>query len=769
MEDGDRKSLALKCLNMVQTKAEEHHAESKKLTEEYEKDRAEIDKDPQLAMEEAREEQQLVEEIEALAAPSQPKLWQKMKDRSETFSEHFQIAQERARDKLVHEMQAEIDTMSDGRDKDIKMQALHMAELKQEAAETEATAEGEDAAIETERRELAMMKDGPEKALREKALQVLQSKGSQRHTEAAVLMEQYEKDRAAIDADETVAELEHKEEQALAESMIAAEEAARQAVVAEEAATIAFMAPSDRKVVAETALEIAELKAEAAAAETEAIMEEEEADRGIAKLANEPDNPRKQLKLAALKALKRDAEQHHAEANVLMDAEAILENRSEHVEQTARNKALAVQETKVESMSDGPLKKLKRNALAMARLKAEAAAEELEAEEEDAEVKEEMEQIALMDDGPRKTLALKAMQMVQMKAVEHHMEAQTKLDEYMKQHEENEAADPVTATQEKVMEDAMLSKVQDATLPTEPIEKAAQIASLNDSTQPTSPTNKWDKGTYKPVHTRASSPVKRRESVNASANAKQKAEVADLRSRQAEENARAANNQLEAHKTRARDAQLTAAQTTIDARQDEISSLEAALEKARHEHSMNLEILQKSREEHKKKAEEEEVATQAKMADDLMQAQLKVVDAHGAHDAESKARAMLEILKIRFDEADEDMSGQLDERELASVYRLVYRENGVSKNIKKVEAEVTLALAQFDTDSDGLINFNEYVTMYCTSEELRFKTEDDVKSAMLRMAPDCNMKFETERLAVLVREETHKVSASHWLKVSAKV
>ena len=68
MEDGTRKTLALKALNLVKNKADQHHKEAKAKMDEYEKKSNDIDTDPTAAKVIRAEEEAIIEKYEKLNA-----------------------------------------------------------------------------------------------------------------------------------------------------------------------------------------------------------------------------------------------------------------------------------------------------------------------------------------------------------------------------------------------------------------------------------------------------------------------------------------------------------------------------------------------------------------------------------------------------------------------------------------------------------------------------------------------------------------------------
>jgi len=462
MEDGDRKSLALKCLNMVQTKAEEHHAESKKLTEEYEKDRAELEKDdPALAAEERKEEDSLLAEMDTAVEAAKEPFWKKLQKRADNFGEHFRQAQERARKDEVDNKRSEIEAMAEGQEKDIKMQALLMADLKAEAAEAEAEGQALDAEISHELKELEVMQDGPKKMFKSKSTKMLQMKAGAKHKEAHVLLMQYEEDRKNIDKDEATAELEHKQEEALSMDLVAAEEKARVQVMAEEEKVVAKMGPGERKKVAEKALQLAELRAESTAAEEESVIEELSAEAELRDLAMAGTKSGKLLKMALFRSYKLRASTKHQEGGVLMALETRMEEglREESQVEASMKEVIREKKSLIAILAAGPIKRMKQTALEMAKLKVVFdAAEEVAAAEEE-EVEAQLRTIGSMEDGARKNLALKMIAVVKTRAEEHHAKSKRLQKEYELDKKQIEF-DPEMAVLEMVEERALVIELE---------------------------------------------------------------------------------------------------------------------------------------------------------------------------------------------------------------------------------------------------------------------------------------------------------------------
>ena len=164
------------------------------------------------------------------------------RSRAADFSSHFAQAQDAARRHVVASKLAELTQLEESKEKDVQLQALHMADTKAEAAAAEAEAEAEDAEISHELEELSRMPESFKKQLKVKALRVLERQAHAKHAEAAVLKKEYERDRNQIDTtmDAVTAAREHQIERAMTEAIVGAEQEARDEVVCAEAAREEF-------------------------------------------------------------------------------------------------------------------------------------------------------------------------------------------------------------------------------------------------------------------------------------------------------------------------------------------------------------------------------------------------------------------------------------------------------------------------------------------------------------------------------------------------
>jgi len=81
------------------------------------------------------------------------------------------------------------------------------------------------------------------------------------------------------------------------------------------------------------------------------------------------------------------------------------------------------------------------------------------------------------------------------------------------------------------------------------------------------------------------------------------------------------------------------------------------------------------------------------------------------------AATLLQVLKELFQAADEDMSGALDRVELSKLVQSYYQlmERTTLTKVKAL-AMTDEAIERFDEDSSGLIEFEEFVAMFCVNE-----------------------------------------------------
>merc|ERR1712070_206060 len=82
-----------------------------------------------------------------------------------------------------------------------------------------------------------------------------------------------------------------------------------------------------------------------------------------------------------------------------------------------------------------------------------------------------------------------------------------------------------------------------------------------------------------------------------------------------------------------------------------------------------------------------------------------------------------EVIKLLFEAADYDDSGELDQEELGEVMKAYYALEGVSRSLAVTQREVEKAISKYDYDGEGLICLEEFVQMFCdTAEDAAFKT-----------------------------------------------
>lgn len=104
---------------------------------------------------------------------------------------------------------------------------------------------------------------------------------------------------------------------------------------------------------------------------------------------------------------------------------------------------------------------------------------------------------------------------------------------------------------------------------------------------------------------------------------------------------------------------------------------------------------------------------------------------------------VLEFVEGMFQTADTDGSGFLDADELFEVVDAYYKKERLapmapgSKRLpprreRAVRSEVKRALVEFDADGSGELDFNEFVTMMCTSQEFKFKLTTEQKAELLK-------------------------------------
>jgi len=101
---------------------------------------------------------------------------------------------------------------------------------------------------------------------------------------------------------------------------------------------------------------------------------------------------------------------------------------------------------------------------------------------------------------------------------------------------------------------------------------------------------------------------------------------------------------------------------------------------------------------------------------------------------DSEAEQVLAEIETTFLEADNDRSGALDRKEFATVvHRLYQSANKQMRSRRGVQEEVDVVLALFDSDGDGILDFDEVVHMIASKENEAFKLQLDagIKAAVL--------------------------------------
>lgn len=112
---------------------------------------------------------------------------------------------------------------------------------------------------------------------------------------------------------------------------------------------------------------------------------------------------------------------------------------------------------------------------------------------------------------------------------------------------------------------------------------------------------------------------------------------------------------------------------------------------------------------------------------------------------------ILLYLEELFIDADVDGSGELDNNELASLLHKYYKRGaparfsastqpllyGTEKMLRapeRVRAEVDACLPRFDTSGNGRLSFDEFVTMFTSSETLKLKLSPEGRKAVATVA-----------------------------------
>lgn len=84
-----------------------------------------------------------------------------------------------------------------------------------------------------------------------------------------------------------------------------------------------------------------------------------------------------------------------------------------------------------------------------------------------------------------------------------------------------------------------------------------------------------------------------------------------------------------------------------------------------------------------------------------------------------------------FKDADADGSGKLDKAELASLLKEYYKTEKLSRRLSSVQEEIDAAMAEYDTDGNGELDFKEFIFMAATSKEFKFRLTQMEKKEML--------------------------------------
>ena len=109
-------------------------------------------------------------------------------------------------------------------------------------------------------------------------------------------------------------------------------------------------------------------------------------------------------------------------------------------------------------------------------------------------------------------------------------------------------------------------------------------------------------------------------------------------------------------------------------------------------------------------------------------------------EVEITGEEVVEVLEKLFRDADVDGSLQLDKYEMAEVMREYYRLTGVGRPRIKVVEEVEAAMARYDTDRSGGLDFKEFCLMFSDQGEgkappvFKAKLPVDVMDQVARLA-----------------------------------
>jgi len=99
-------------------------------------------------------------------------------------------------------------------------------------------------------------------------------------------------------------------------------------------------------------------------------------------------------------------------------------------------------------------------------------------------------------------------------------------------------------------------------------------------------------------------------------------------------------------------------------------------------------------------------------------------------DVTKVAACVLDEVRGLFDAADVDRGGTLDREELTQVIRVRYRQEGVARSEIKVSEELSAAMAAYDEDGNGLLDFVEFTTMFA-GDGFKWKLEPKVNAELL--------------------------------------
>jgi len=95
---------------------------------------------------------------------------------------------------------------------------------------------------------------------------------------------------------------------------------------------------------------------------------------------------------------------------------------------------------------------------------------------------------------------------------------------------------------------------------------------------------------------------------------------------------------------------------------------------------------------------------------------------------------MLKDIEIEFDRADSNFNGFLDRDDLVSAMKALYRKGGISRTKNTVQLEVDNAMAQWDTDAVGHVNFDEFLVLILSSPEFKLPLNTEEKKTMIDLA-----------------------------------